>query len=203
MSVMIAEKDQQLHRAIAQWRSIAYLAVNAILTERPGPGWPYAYRFKPIHERLREGSVISGRIVDFQHLLKFYELVLLCETTGVHPGRATVQACLKVAEESLRLIEAEIKRDATSRALIETLRPLINLTPVRRQILEVLDQAKARLTQPRIFLALKDIGLDPSKHTVRIEMPRLVKAKWVDKDPAGKSPGYGITGPGRSMLRGL
>jgi hypothetical protein len=81
----------------------------------------------------------------------------------------------------------------------------INLTPARRRILGILEASKKRMTKSQILglmIKMSKAGQLPSEPTVRIELTKMVKAKWLDNDPKARPRGYGITDLGRSILEG-
>jgi hypothetical protein len=78
--------------------------------------------------------------------------------------------------------------------------PPLRLTPGRRRILETLASAKSRLSKTRLAIVMKEPGKNPSKNTLRVELPRIRSAGWIDNDQKARPRGYGITALGRSIL---
>jgi hypothetical protein len=77
----------------------------------------------------------------------------------------------------------------------------INPTPARRKILEALSGSSTRLTKSRLFAELKRVEPNYSEHTLRNELPKMIKAGWLDHDLKARPPGYGLTPMGKSVLK--
>jgi hypothetical protein len=77
----------------------------------------------------------------------------------------------------------------------------LTLTPRRREMLQTLASSKTRLTKSRLMAALNGAGRVISKHTVRIELPKMREAGWIDNDQKVRPKGYGATPLGRSILK--
>jgi hypothetical protein len=116
-----------------------------------------------------------------------------------------------IAEHGLSVADLSDKNVGELAALLRRYFPVVrdsvpkrtfNLSPARREVLELLAKSKTRLTEPKVYAAMcQQHERNVSKDTVRVGLNYLMQAGWIDNDQKPKPPGYGITESGRNMLK--
>jgi hypothetical protein len=144
-------------------------------------------------------DVEEGKICTIIYLSEDGRLVEVVDEWEVWVEAGVVTTCRETNEPTIRARGIRIPDRFISLLSPTDGRP-ITLTQTRRRILEAVALARRRLTQSGLLSVLRKSGPDFSENTLRIELAKLVQAGWLDNDQEARPRGYGVTGPGRSIL---